>query len=88
MEDELRTEELDSLELTDELDDTCTVLDVAPPVSYEEDESPSPFMGGSVCGSGLLQVIRKNTRATIAGRTPRFTILFINTPRRQYGLYI
>jgi len=52
----------------------------------EEDESIFPLFGGSIGVSfWLLHVIRKNTRAAIAGITPRFIIRFINTSRWQYG---
>jgi hypothetical protein len=69
----------------EELTPPCTGEEEEDPLAIEEDESPPPTgLVGSVCGSGLLQVIRKNTNATIAGsarRTLRFTIRFINTSR-------
>jgi len=47
-----------------------------------EDKFAPPLLEGSVGSSfWLLQVIKKNTRATIAGRTQRFTVRFINTSR-------
>jgi len=70
----------------EELTLPCVGEEEEVPLAMEEDESSDPPTGGvgSVCGSGLLQVIRKNTNATIAGsarRTLRFTIRFINTSR-------
>ena len=69
----------------EELGNTCAGEEEEgkpPIIPSEEDESSDPTGGlaGSVCGSGLLQVIRKNTNAAIVGRTLRFMILFINTP--------
>jgi len=55
----------------------------------EEDKSACPFFSGIDWRElpSSPQAIKKNTKAAAAGRV-RLTILFINTSRRGYWLYI
>jgi hypothetical protein len=69
----------------EELNSPCTGGEEEETSEIEDDESIFPPLFGSSMGFSLLHVIRKNTRAAIAGITPRFIIRFINTSRWQYG---